>query len=393
MMNVNEFFNSLATGTKWSAGVAFTRLNPLPLDDSSVFQSYEAATSYISDGASTAYMGQIIAVVNDTTTTVYVIKADGTLLPLASGGDTQDIAQDLADLAEKVGNPAIEDDPATGIFELIEQLETTLNNTKEDKFVTGQGLTKTTSDSTTTLNIVLDPASDNTITKSAAGLKVTQTDYTIEVETSPTSPNAAKSYVFKQKGSTIATIDIPKDMVVESGTVETYTAETVPEGTELDPGTYIVLTIANATSDKLYIAADSLIEYVTSGSNVEQDMVIITIDPGTHKVTASIRNGSISRDKVDATFEQTLDKADSALQSANIFTGDITTVEPTGTQTVAGSGALKTLATNIGNDYVAKTQIDTSIDSSSVDTNVASAKAVYTAITNAVNNALTITRI
>lgn len=89
-----------------------------------------------------------------------------------------------------------------------------------------------------------------------------------------------------------AVINIPKDMVVESGRVETN-----PEGQA--PGTYIVLTLANATNDTLYINVGDLIEYVTSGSNVG-DMVVVTVDEATHKVTAAITDGTITEAKLHA---------------------------------------------------------------------------------------------
>lgn len=100
-------------------------------------------------------------------------------------------------------------------------------------------------------------------------------------------------------------------MVVSSGSVETYTQETLPSGVET-PGTYIVLTLANATNDKLYIAADSLIEYVTSGSTAG-DPVFITVDPTTHKITASLTDGSITKVKLDTTVQASLAKADAAI--------------------------------------------------------------------------------
>lgn len=116
-----------------------------------------------------------------------------------------------------------------------------------------------------------------------------------------TSPEGvAARYVFKQGGVAIenATIDIPKDMVVKSGTVVTKT-ETGAWG---EAGTYLELTLANATNDKVYINVGNLIEYVTSGS-AEGDSVKIAVSAD-HKVTASIKDGSIALGKL-ATAVQT----------------------------------------------------------------------------------------
>lgn len=93
-------------------------------------------------------------------------------------------------------------------------------------------------------------------------------------------------------------INIPKDMMVQSGEVKELAAGEAGEGKSA--GTYIVLTLANSTNDKIYIPADSLIEYVTSGSG-ENDAVQIAISDE-HKVTASIKDHSISRAKIDEAF-------------------------------------------------------------------------------------------
>lgn len=103
----------------------------------------------------------------------------------------------------------------------------------------------------------------------------------------------AARYVFKQGGVEIANavIDIPKDMVVSSGSVVTN-----PEGQEA--GTYLELVLANATNDKVYINVGDLIEYVVSGST-ETDSVQVAVSAD-HKVTASIKDGSIALGKLVA---------------------------------------------------------------------------------------------
>ena len=64
-MTVNEFFEALNAGATWSAGVAFKRSNPLPLDRYSVFESKAQADEYASTNP-VAYPGQVIAVVSET---------------------------------------------------------------------------------------------------------------------------------------------------------------------------------------------------------------------------------------------------------------------------------------------------------------------------------------
>lgn len=115
----------------------------------------------------------------------------------------------------------------------------------------------------------------------------------------------AARYVFKQGEVAIknATIDIPKDMVVKSGTVVTKT-ET---GTWGEAGTYLELTLANATNDKVYINVGNLIEYVTSGSG-EGDSIQVAVSAN-HKVTASIKDGSIALGKLASAVQTQINKA------------------------------------------------------------------------------------
>ena len=100
-------------------------------------------------------------------------------------------------------------------------------------------------------------------------------------------------------------------MVVKSGAVITN-----PEGQPA--GTYLVLTLANATNDKVYIDVGNLIEYVTSGSGAT-DMVKIAVSAD-HKVTASITDKSITKAKLAIDVQGSLDKADSAIQQAGLTT-------------------------------------------------------------------------
>lgn len=114
-----------------------------------------------------------------------------------------------------------------------------------------------------------------------------QTDYSLTIN-NPASSDYAQVYEFKQLGHTIGTINIPKDMVVQSGTVETH-AEAGAWG---EAGTYLHLVLSNAENSNIYINVGDLIEYVTAGSG-ENDAIQISISAD-HKVSASVKNGSIT---------------------------------------------------------------------------------------------------
>lgn len=86
MATMNEnFFTELEGGATWSAGVAFKRSNPLPLDRYSVFATKALAETYATTNA-VAYPGQIIAVLEDGKMVAYVLNGNGESLVLEQIG-------------------------------------------------------------------------------------------------------------------------------------------------------------------------------------------------------------------------------------------------------------------------------------------------------------------
>lgn len=188
-------------------------------------------------------------------------------------------------------------------------------------------------------------------------LKIAITANKITIESINTTPGAAKSYTVKQGEEVIGVIDIPKDMVVTSGKVITITDETSNnQGTEGDseastgqespdesaggveedinessgetveeipvtennpletlaPGTYIELTLANATQDKIYINVGDLVDIYKEKQNASQ--VQITVDQNTREISAVIVAGSITSTEL----------ADSAVITSKISDGNVT---------------------------------------------------------------------
>ena len=133
-----------------------------------------------------------------------------------------------------------------------------------------------------------------------------QVDYTVEIS-STTPTGVAKRYTFTQNNSQIATIDIPSDMVVSSGKV-------VENPTGQPSGTYIELTLANATKDKIYIDVGDLIEYVT-GAEAEDGIITTSVDAN-HVLTATIGDKTVTKAKLVKAVQESLGKADTALQAA-----------------------------------------------------------------------------
>ena len=234
-----------------------------------------------------------------------------------------------------------------------------------------------------TVGIKLDPAAGNAATVSAAGLKVTipaAAEYTIAKKAN--SGDYAAIYQLTKDGTPVGVdINIPKDMVVQSGQV-------VKNPAGQPAGTYIVLTLANATSDKLYINVDSLIEYVTGGTAA--DGIITTSVSDDFVLTATINNGTITKEKLVTAVQTSLGKADSALQKADITTGTANgNISVGGTDVpVAGlkDAAYATVASiNSTAKGYADAVLGTAADGADKNT-VYGVKASVTALTGIVNN-------
>lgn len=115
-----------------------------------------------------------------------------------------------------------------------------------------------------------------------------QTDYTVTCEDSDHEATADapafKRHTLKQLGKTVCTIDVPKELVVEEGSVKEVTEADKPYTGAVIGDKYIELKITNQT-EPLYIPAKDLVEYI----NVEDTATVdLTLDE-THKLTAVVK--------------------------------------------------------------------------------------------------------
>ena len=167
--------------------------------------------------------------------------------------------------------------------------------------------------------------------------------------------NIAKSITFYQGEKTeenkIYTLNIPADMFGIGGEVITIAndATDIPEGLETGK-TYIKVNIG-AGGEPFYIPVDKLIEYVkgsvgtdtTVEVNETTHVVTVTINDGAI-VNKMIADGTIAKTKLAQAVQDTLDKADSAVQTvsegtvAGAIDVDGTSVSVHGLSTVATSG-------------------------------------------------------
>ena len=115
-------------------------------------------------------------------------------------------------------------------------------------------------------------------------------------------------------GEKLADIDIPKDMVVVSGSVGTVTTPDVPyEGAQVGDK-YIDLVIANAASDHIYIPANSLVDIYTAEQDAAQIQLVIDSN---NEISATVVAGSIG----------TTELANSAVTTAKIADANVTTAK------------------------------------------------------------------
>lgn len=301
------------------------RGNPIPLDTTAVWYNKTELETYAASGA-TAYVGQILTLYTDSKAEAYMIADEaGTLVKLAQTTASGDLASDVATLQTqvnalitKVGKAAAGEEAATGLYKEIADVLAVANAKVASVGATDKSVTVGGTATAPTVKVAISADEGNALSLATDGLKVTIPEVTVP-EYSMKKLDAATagmsaSYQLTKDGTGIgAVIDIPKDMMVKSGSVQTYEAGSLPTGVT-EAGTYIVLVLNDTAETKLYINVGSLIEYVTSGS-AESDMVFINIDPQTHKVTATITDGTVTEAKLHADVKAKLAKAVSAVQS------------------------------------------------------------------------------
>lgn len=305
--------------------LSIKRGNPAPVDTTAVWYNKTELETYAASGA-TAYVGQILTLVADSKCEAYMISNEaGTLIKLAQTTASGDLAHDVAtlqgqvaDLISKVGAKAGADTEATGLYKEIADVLAVANGKVSSVEATDASVVIGGTATEPTVGVAISADEGNALSLAADGLKVTIPEVTIPEyslkKLDAATAGMSASYQLTKDGTGIgAVIDIPKDMMVKSGSVQTYEAGSLPAGVT-EAGTYIVLVLNDTAETKLYINVGNLIEYVTSGS-AEGDMVFINIDPQTHKVTATITDGTVTEAKLHADVKAKLAKAVSAVQS------------------------------------------------------------------------------
>lgn len=301
------------------------RGNPIPLDTTAVWYNKTELENYAKTGA-TAYVGQVLTLVAGGKCEAYMISNEaGTLVKLAQTTASGDLASDVANLqtqveglVEKVGAAAAEGTEASGLYKLIADVEAAANDKVSSVSAADASVTIGGAVTAPTVKVAISAAEGNSLSVGEDGLfvsvpEVIHPEYSLAA--AETSEGMLKSYKLQKDGKDIAgsvLIDIPKDLVVSSGSVVELENGALPDGVT-EAGTYIKLVLAN-NEKPLYINVGKLIEYVTGGSG-ENDAIQINVSSDTHKVTANVKNGSLTKEMLAAGVVASLDKADTAVQT------------------------------------------------------------------------------
>lgn len=319
------------------------RGNPIPLDTTAVWYDKTELETYAASGA-TAYVGQVLTLVADGKCEAYMISSEaGTLVKLAQTTASGDLATDVSNLqtqvdnlTKAVGSAAAEGTEASGLYKLIADVEAMAKARLESVEAGDNSITIAGSATKPSVAVKVSQAVGNALSLADDGLKVEIPEvkvpvYSLIKDETAAAGDIATYHLTKDGVNEGVAINIPKDLVVSSGSVvELETGkipEDAPEGTTA--GTYIKLVLANSAKP-LYINVGSLIEYVTGGSS-ETDAIQINVSSDTHKVTASVKKGSLTKEMLAADVVASLGKANSAVQA--VAAGDANgTIKVDGTE-------------------------------------------------------------
>lgn len=300
------------------------RGNPIPLDTTAVWYDKTELETYAASGA-TAYVGQVLTLVADGKCEAYMISSEaGTLVKLAQTTATGDLATDVSNLQTQVGNltkavgsAAAEGTEASGLYKLIADVEAVAKARLESVEAGDNSVTIAGSATKPSVAVKVSQAAGNALSLADDGLKVEIPEvkvpaYSLIKDETAAAGDIATYHLTKDGVNEGVAINIPKDLVVASGSVVELEDGALPDGVTV-AGTYIKLVLANSAKP-IYINVGSLIEYVTGGSS-ETDAIQINISSDTHKVTASVKDGSITIGMLAADVVASLGKADSAIQA------------------------------------------------------------------------------
>lgn len=263
-----------------------------------------AAAAKTADDKAVAAQGEVDAL--ETVVADYKTANDAAVKAAA---DAAQAAQDDVDALEEIVGEVPAGETVVGMIGAAEQLagDAMTEAGKKVASVTAGDASVTIGGTSTapTVAAKLSADADNALELVEDGLKVVipaAAEYSIVK--AEDSGDYAAVYNLTKNGSIVgASINIPKDLVVKSGSV--VNGE-------------IVLVLNDEANTEIKIPASSLIEYVTSGS-ATGDMVVINVSDD-HKVTATITDGTVGIEKLTTDVQTKINKAHSH-ENADVLAG------------------------------------------------------------------------
>lgn len=250
-MNNLDIKYNFKDGAKWDLPVYLNRQNPIPLDGTSIYNSYAEAEAYARENAK-AYPGQIISVVTESEVKVYKIN-NGQLEELGKGSLVTDQNPKLLATADNIGQI---------IYLTTQVIDGEVTYSSGPYIVSGDGAVSKIGTTSASGDIAADVAAlqgkvstlESTVGKKGSGSDNPSTGLvkdvedlakkdteltdqintlngkvnTIKVEKAPTAENGfAATYKFTGADGTPVSINIPKDQFLKGVTYVEKAPETV----------------------------------------------------------------------------------------------------------------------------------------------------------------------
>lgn len=131
----------------------------------------------------------------------------------------------------------------------------------------------------------------------------------------------AKSYVLSQGNKEIGTINIPKDMVVSSGSLQSVTSVDNPYVGAKVGDKYVDLVIANSTSEHIYIPVSDLIDTYLAGEGLTLKDSKFSIKKDTASESyLTVSSDGVKVSGIDSALEGKVDKEEGKQLSTNDYT-------------------------------------------------------------------------
>lgn len=173
-------------------------------------------------------------------------------------------------------------------------------------------------------------------------------EYTIAKKSTAESGYSASYYLTKDGTKVGEYINIPKDMVVESGEVKTVTTADTPVTGYKVGDKYIDLVIANKSNSHLYILVSDLVDVYTAGNGITISGNAVSVDTSVVATQSDISTINTALSGKQATLSST-NKLDPAYIATNANNRFVTDTEKSGW---SGKQAAITSSNKLSSDLV-----------------------------------------